>query len=224
MAVPNGKPATDFSAMNREWVRAVAKEEAEKNYIAVESLSVTENNTYIAPAGKAYSPVIVNVPNPSTGKINITSTAEVDVTAYASAQVVDANLVAGNIKKDVSILGITGEYEGGGGSSPADTVFPVQANVNITNNGAESFEASAWSIVCTYDDVNQEYLFDYALQCGTGEHSFIFLGAGESCGFDLDTTLWSASVTGSAEVMHEDTDYWVSITGDCTITLTYIGT
>lgn len=29
MAIPDGKPATDFSAMNREWVRAVAKEAAE---------------------------------------------------------------------------------------------------------------------------------------------------------------------------------------------------
>lgn len=28
MAIPNGKPATDFSAMNREYIRAVAKEEA----------------------------------------------------------------------------------------------------------------------------------------------------------------------------------------------------
>ena len=30
--------------------------------IEVESLSVTENDTYTAPSGKAYSPVIVNVP------------------------------------------------------------------------------------------------------------------------------------------------------------------
>ncbi len=28
MAIPDGKPATDFSAMNREWVRAVADEAA----------------------------------------------------------------------------------------------------------------------------------------------------------------------------------------------------
>lgn len=28
MAIPDGKPATDFSAMNREWVRAVAAEAA----------------------------------------------------------------------------------------------------------------------------------------------------------------------------------------------------
>ena len=48
-----------------------------------------------------------------TGKIDITSTAEVDVTDYASAQVVDADLIATNIKKDVNILGVTGSYEGG---------------------------------------------------------------------------------------------------------------
>lgn len=28
MAIPDGRPATDFNAMNREWVRAVAKEAA----------------------------------------------------------------------------------------------------------------------------------------------------------------------------------------------------
>ena len=58
-----------------------------------------------------YAKATVNVPNPSTGKVNITGTAEVDVTAYATAQVVDANLVAENIKKDVTILGVTGTYE-----------------------------------------------------------------------------------------------------------------
>jgi hypothetical protein len=46
-----------------------------------------------------------------TGKLEITCTAEVDVTNYAAAQIVDANLVAGNIKKDVTILGVTGTYE-----------------------------------------------------------------------------------------------------------------
>lgn len=48
-----------------------------------------------------------------TGNINITSTSSVDVTDYATAQVVDSNLTAGNIKKDVTILGITGTHEGG---------------------------------------------------------------------------------------------------------------
>lgn len=46
-----------------------------------------------------------------TGNKEITDTAETDVSAYATAQVVDANLIAGNIKKDVEILGVTGTYE-----------------------------------------------------------------------------------------------------------------
>ena len=43
-----------------------------------------------------------------SGKVNITSTEEVDVSAYATAQVVDANLVAGNILKNIPILGVMG--------------------------------------------------------------------------------------------------------------------
>lgn len=46
-----------------------------------------------------------------TGNKEITDTAETDVAAYATAQVVDANLIAGNIKKDVTILGVTGTLE-----------------------------------------------------------------------------------------------------------------
>lgn len=54
----------------------------------------------------------VDVPNPSTGKLTITSTAEVDCSEYATAQVSDEHLVAENIKAGVTILGITGNYEG----------------------------------------------------------------------------------------------------------------
>lgn len=46
-----------------------------------------------------------------TGKKSITDMTETDVSAYATAQVSDENLVAGNIKKDVTILGVTGTYE-----------------------------------------------------------------------------------------------------------------
>lgn len=60
--VPDGLPATDLSRMNREWVKAVVDEAGGGGDITVESLTVTENDTYTAPEGKAYSPVIVNVP------------------------------------------------------------------------------------------------------------------------------------------------------------------
>ena len=73
------------------------------------STTITENGENIDIA--QYATVTVNVPNPSTGKVEITGTSEVDVTEYATAQVVDANLIEGNIKKDVTILGITGTYE-----------------------------------------------------------------------------------------------------------------
>lgn len=73
------------------------------------NVNITENGEGIDIA--QYATATVNVPNPSTGKLDITGTAEVDVTNYASAQVVDANLIAENIKKDVTILGVTGTYE-----------------------------------------------------------------------------------------------------------------
>lgn len=73
------------------------------------STTITANGEDIDIA--QYATVTVAVPNPSTGKVEITGTAEVDVTNYAAAQVVDANLIAENIKKDVTILGVTGTYE-----------------------------------------------------------------------------------------------------------------
>lgn len=47
-----------------------------------------------------------------TGNINITDTEETDVSEYATAQIVDANLKAENIKNGVIILGVTGIYAG----------------------------------------------------------------------------------------------------------------
>lgn len=63
-----------------------------------------------------------------TGKKTITNTNETDVTNFATAQVVDDNLVASNIKKNVSILGVTGTLEEG--ITPAGTL-------DITTNGTK---------------------------------------------------------------------------------------
>ena len=83
-----------------EYTGAVAKPYGTK--------SITSNGTVDV---AEYEQASVNVPNPSTGKLTITGTAEVDCKDYATAQVSDANLTAGNIKKDVTILGVTGTYE-----------------------------------------------------------------------------------------------------------------
>ena len=63
-----------------------------------------------------------------SGKKTITSTDETDVTNFATAQVVDSNLVASNIKKNVSILGIIGTLEEG--ITPTGTL-------DITSNGTK---------------------------------------------------------------------------------------
>lgn len=57
--------------------------------ITVQSLTVTQNGTTTAPTGRAYSPVIVNVPASAvdTGTKNITSNGTHDVVGYASAAV-----------------------------------------------------------------------------------------------------------------------------------------
>ena len=47
-----------------------------------------------------------------TGNKEITTTEETDVSVYATAQIVDANLKAENIKDGVIILGIIGTYTG----------------------------------------------------------------------------------------------------------------
>ena len=100
--------------------------------------NISANGTYNASSDSAdgYKKVVVAVPQP-TGNINITDTSQTNVSAYATAQVVDADLVAGNIKKDVNILGITGTYEGGGGGGSSWTLLHEEdIEVSTTSTSA----------------------------------------------------------------------------------------
>lgn len=82
--------------------------------------ALTENGTKTLKTSGKYCEADIVVENVQdggitpSGNINITDTNVTDVTNYATAQVVDADLVAENIKKDVNILGIVGSFEGGG--------------------------------------------------------------------------------------------------------------
>ena len=149
--------------------------------------------------------------NGPTGKVNITSTAEVDVTQYAAAQVVDANLVAGNIKKDTIILGVTGSYEGSGGGD-----FST-ATVTVINNSGTEFQLQ---IAQAFDNsAAPEY---------TGTTSYIPIDAGDSATITAilyknkcfamytDTPGQTFAVSGDATV----DEGFITITGDCTITVT----
>lgn len=166
-----------------------------------------------------------------TGKKTIDTTAEVDVASYATAQVVDENLTAANIKKDVEVLGITGEFEGGGGGL-ASAVFPYSANVTYNVSGqlegafARFTEFTAFeSPVCAiYDDVQNEYSLLQDIALTNGEHSLVLLSTiNDGLWLEYNPTNWTVTVSGDAELQHEDEAYWIDITGDCTINAVYTG-
>ena len=54
------------------------------------------------------------------------------VTVAAVTAAIDADIVAGNIKKDVNILGVVGTYEGSGGGS---TLTPTAGDYPVVGNG-----------------------------------------------------------------------------------------
>lgn len=103
--------------------------------------SVTNTKGYIQGGTLTGSPVSVSASELTSGNVNITDTQIVDVTNYSTAQVSDANLISENIKKDVSILGKIGTYEGGGGFTvqlPAGTTLRVY--YHIVNAHWEDFD------------------------------------------------------------------------------------
>ena len=115
------------------------------------SITANGNNQDVV----GYASVNVNVPNSysagdegkvvSSGAL-VSQTAHADVTPTTSDQTIDttlnnslkvkgdADLVAGNIKKDVQIFGVTGSYEGGGGATfpKTGTVTPTERTLTFT--------------------------------------------------------------------------------------------
>ena len=76
---------------------------ADSGYTGLGTVTVNAAPTETATATPSTE---VQTLEPSTGKVGFS---EVTVSAVTAA--IDANIVAGNIKKDVTILGVTGTYE-----------------------------------------------------------------------------------------------------------------
>ena len=85
-----------------------------------------------------------------SGNINITDTQQTDVTNYATAQVVDANLTAENIAAGVTVLGIVGTHQGGGGELPqlhAPTISINGRILTITNSTENGSFANGYKVL-----------------------------------------------------------------------------
>lgn len=107
-----------------------------------------------------------------TGKKTITSTAETDVTNFATAQVVDSNLVASNIKKNVSILGVTGTLEEGitptgtldittNGTKDVTNYASVNVNVPLPTLNAPTISLSNSTVTITNPVTNGSFVSGY---------------------------------------------------------------
>lgn len=159
-----------------------------------------------------------------TGKKTIDSTAEVDVSLYASAQVVDADLVAGNIKKDVNILGVTGTYEGGGGGSSDFSTCTVVISNEVDIEG--QYDSVTVNIPNTYDteypDDPQDPSSSYgyiSVQKASPVTIEAILYKGTACGLFNDPALKFKVVSGDAVAEGG----YALISGDCTLEIEFGG-
>lgn len=113
-----------------------------------------------------------------SGKKTITSTAETDVTNFATAQVVDDNLVASNIKKNVSILGVTGTLEEGitptgtldittNGTKDVTNYASVNVNVPLPTLNAPTISLSNSTVTITNPSINGNFVSGYKVYNGS---------------------------------------------------------
>ena len=85
-----------------------------------------------------------------SGTLQIKSAQQVDVRSYQYAKVTDDNLAAENIKKDVTILGVTGTHEGASAPSLQSKSVTYTANGTATITPDEGYDGMS-SVDVTVD-------------------------------------------------------------------------
>jgi hypothetical protein len=126
---------------------------------------------------------------------------------------IDNNIVAGNIKKDVQILGVTGTYEGQGADVNKQYVFDIDASEINVPNGAEA------RFIFFYDNKlhtisnGYHYSYDITLSINNGVVSYTIGSATlvyQNSALNFDGDMWNTPVKDkkNAAVLIGDTVYW----------------
>lgn len=189
--VKDGLPATDFSRMNREYIKAVVEEAGGGGGgITVEELTITENDTYTAPEGKAYSPVIVNVSGGGD---------------ESPIQMATVTLNIGQGKKAVEF----------------NALLPYPEENPNTSNLLQYY---ATFVVGDTESISPETLpdLDSTITVYLPMYNEIGYIPGVFSAYLADSTIFSESVSlsGNAE-MDANPDNGIKVTGDCAITITW---
>lgn len=94
----------------------------------------------------------------SSGQVLLSSGGAFEVTAA-----IDSNIVAGNIKKDVEILGVTGTYEGSGGGGTTSVSFTAgigSSGYYITSNGvATEIPIDPMTLQVSFDCMSKSLIY-----------------------------------------------------------------
>lgn len=124
--------------------------------VTVESLSVTENGTTTAPSGKAYSPVVVNVPN------SYTQSDEGKVVSNGALVAQSSDTVTQNGTVDTTLINSL-TVNVSGGASPWTLVTEQDETISTTSTTATTAATiECGSSICTKDKIVWVHVRDKA--------------------------------------------------------------